>query len=108
MQHAAARRSSLKVSGLALAVAYLQASWASAHRPGCHRQYSCPADSSAYICADLGKCSQCPGNQYCVGRHPRSQTGPFSQGQAPGFPLRNRSVSNKSPWRSSSAARLSE
>ena len=42
-----------------------------AHRSGCHRWHSCPSDHGTYICGDLGYCSGCPDNQYCLNRKPR-------------------------------------
>ena len=42
-----------------------------AHRSGCHRWHSCVSDSGSYTCGDLGKCSQCPDNQYCEAGKPR-------------------------------------
>ena len=44
-----------------------------AHRSGCHRWHSCPSDSGSYTCGDLGYCSQCPDNQYCLAGQPRNQ-----------------------------------
>jgi micrococcal nuclease len=43
-----------------------------AHRSGCHRWHSCPADHGTYTCGDLGSCSQCPDNEYCRGGNPRA------------------------------------
>ncbi|MFQ5961282.1 MAG: thermonuclease family protein [Candidatus Methylomirabilales bacterium] len=42
-----------------------------AHRSGCHRWHSCPSDHGTYVCGDLGYCSGCPDNQYCLNRQPR-------------------------------------
>ena len=42
-----------------------------AHRSGCHRWHSCPSDRGTYVCGDLGRCSQCPDNQYCLNQKPR-------------------------------------
>src|SRR5258705_539623 len=39
---------------------------AEAHRSGCHRWHSCPSDHGAYVCGDLGHCSGCPDNEYCL------------------------------------------
>ncbi len=44
---------------------------AEAHRSGCHRWHSCPSDRGTYICGDLGYCSACPDNQYCLNRERR-------------------------------------
>jgi len=43
----------------------------SSHRSGCHRWHSCPSDRGSYVCGDIGYCSQCPDNQYCLNRNPR-------------------------------------
>jgi hypothetical protein len=45
--------------------------WGEAHQSGCHRWHSCPSDTGSYVCGDLGYCSGCPDNQYCLGRQPR-------------------------------------
>src|SRR5438128_2014763 len=42
-----------------------------AHRSGCHRWHSCPSDHGTYVCGDLGHCSGCPDNQYCLTCQPR-------------------------------------
>ncbi len=42
-----------------------------AHRSGCHRWHSCPSDRGTYVCGDLGYCSGCSDNQYCLNRKPR-------------------------------------
>jgi hypothetical protein len=47
---------------------------ADAHRSGCHRWHSCPTDHDTYVCGDLGYCSQCPDNRYCLARKPRAAT----------------------------------
>lgn len=44
---------------------------AEAHRSGCHRWHSCPSDTGSYVCGDLGYCSQCPDNRYCLNGQPR-------------------------------------
>lgn len=51
---------------LTIAVLVLAASFADAHRSGCHRWHSCPSDRGTYTCGDLGYCSQCPDNEYCA------------------------------------------
>ncbi len=56
---------------LALLLTLLLVSPALAHRSGCHRWHSCPSDRGTYICGDLGYCSGCPDNQYCLNRKPR-------------------------------------
>jgi endonuclease YncB( thermonuclease family) len=43
-----------------------------AHRSGCHRWHSCPSDHGTYTCGDLGYCSQCPENEYCLEGNPRT------------------------------------
>ncbi len=50
-----------------------------AHRSECHLWHSCPSDQGTYVCGDLGHCSWCPDNTYCLNRKPR-QT---QEGQAP-------------------------
>ncbi len=44
---------------------------AEAHRSGCHRWHSCPSDHGTYVCGDLGYCSGCPDNEYCLNRQRR-------------------------------------
>ena len=44
----------------ALAVFFMLAAPAQAHRSGCHRWHSCPSDSGSYVCGDLGYTSGCP------------------------------------------------
>jgi len=46
---------------------------ADAHRSGCHRWHSCQSDRGTYVCGDLGYCSQCPDNRYCVTGKPRAE-----------------------------------
>src|SRR5262245_55148171 len=43
-----------------------------AHVDGCHRWHSCPSDDGGYVCGDRGHCSECPDNQFCLGRRSRS------------------------------------
>ena len=43
-----------------LAVLFLLAAPAEAHRSGCHRWHSCPSDSGSYVCGDLGYTTYCP------------------------------------------------
>jgi len=50
-----------------------------AHSSGCHRWHSCPSDLGTYVCGDLGHCSWCPDNQFCLNRKPR----PRQEGEAP-------------------------
>src|SRR2546427_430502 len=38
---------------------------------GCHRWHSCPSDHGIYVCGDLGHCSGCPDNQYCLAGQPQ-------------------------------------
>ena len=42
-----------------------------AHRSGCHRWHSCPSDHGTYVCGDLGHCSGCLDNQYCLAGQPQ-------------------------------------
>lgn len=44
-----------------------------AHRDSCHRHHSCPSDRGTYVCGDLGQCSQCPDNDYCLKKQPRQR-----------------------------------
>ncbi len=67
------RRSLLWSILLSLVLGPLCGSPAQAHRSGCHRWHSCPSDRGTYICGDLGYCSGCPDNQYCLNRKPRSR-----------------------------------
>src|SRR5213594_1872259 len=78
---------------LIVAVAFT-ASDALAHRSGCHRWHSCPSDHGTYVCGDLGHCSGCPDNQYCLAgqaklaqSEPRGSK-PESQ-QRPGVPAKD-------------------
>ena len=54
-----------------------------AHRSGCHRWHSCPSDRGTYICGDTGHCSQCPDNQYCEDRVPRTVIAPEPKPSSP-------------------------
>jgi hypothetical protein len=58
---------------LALAVTLSGASAVQAHRSGCHRWHSCPSDHGTYECGDLGYCSACSDNQYCLLGKPRRE-----------------------------------
>lgn len=55
----------------ALLAALTLATLTFAHRSGCHRWHSCPSDTGSYVCGDLGYCSQCSDNEFCVGGLPR-------------------------------------
>ena|SRR2546427_7306788 len=59
----------LAVGLLVFALVLSSESWA--HRSGCHRWHSCPSDRGTYTCGDLGHCSGCPNNQYCLAGQPR-------------------------------------
>jgi hypothetical protein len=64
----------LRFRPAALAVAFLLVSAipaSEAHRSGCHRWHSCPSDHGTYVCGDLGHCSSCPDNEYCLVGQPR-------------------------------------
>jgi hypothetical protein len=50
--------------------------WGEAHQDGCHRWHSCLSDTGNYVCGDLGYCSGCPNNQYCLGGNPRAAPPP--------------------------------
>ncbi len=52
----------------------LFASPSDAHRSGCDRWHSCPSDRGSYVCGDLGHCSQCSDNQFCLNGQPRLAT----------------------------------
>jgi hypothetical protein len=54
-----------------------------AHRSGCHRWHSCPSDHGTYICGDLGDCSQCPDNEYCLGDKAQATTKPPAKPATP-------------------------
>lgn len=43
----------------ALAIFFMLAAPAQAHRSGCHRWHSCPSDTGSYVCGDLGYTSGC-------------------------------------------------
>src|SRR5262245_20239 len=64
-----------------------------AHRSGCHRWHSCPSDRSTYVCGDLGYCSQCPDNQFCVAGQPRTDTSTV----VPALPQPSRPLSQTPP-----------
>ncbi len=64
---------------LATLLALLPTISALAHRSECHLWHSCPSDQGTYVCGDLGHCSWCPDNTYCLNRKPR----PTQEGQAP-------------------------
>jgi len=57
-----------------------------AHVDGCHRWHSCPSDDGGYVCGDRGHCSECPDNQYCIGR--RSRSAPAATATSPPRPTR--------------------
>lgn len=59
------------VTFMSLLVWLASVSLVAAHRSACHRDHSCPADADAYVCGDLGVCTACPDNQYCVQRKSR-------------------------------------
>ena len=56
---------------VAVALLAAAATYAFAHRSGCHRWHSCPSDTGSYACGDIGHCSACPDNQYCLAGTPR-------------------------------------
>jgi hypothetical protein len=45
-----------------------------AHPDGCHRWHSCESDDGSYVCGDLGHCSECRDNRYCIAGRSRSAT----------------------------------
>lgn len=47
---------------------------ASAHADVCHNNHSCPSDDNTYVCGDLGFCTQCTDNLYCLNQAPRPGT----------------------------------
>lgn len=49
----------MRKSFATLAVLYLIAAPAYAHRDGCHRWHSCPSDRGTYECGDLGYTTYC-------------------------------------------------
>jgi hypothetical protein len=60
-----------RILSVSLMLCLFPASLAWAHKAACHRTHSCPADPEAYVCGDLGHCTACPNNQYCVNRQSR-------------------------------------
>jgi endonuclease YncB( thermonuclease family) len=56
---------------------------ATAHQDPCHRRHSCPSDHGTYTCGDLGYCSQCPDNAYCLAGKPRAAAQPVPQAPQP-------------------------
>ncbi len=61
--------------GLLLSIFFLGLP-ADGHRSGCHRWHSCPSDLGTYTCGDLGYCSRCPDNQFCLAGQPRGLSEP--------------------------------
>ena len=47
-----------------------------AHRDPCHRWHACPSDRGTYTCGDTGRCNQCPDNDHCLNRQPRTTNPP--------------------------------
>jgi hypothetical protein len=39
--------------------------------PDCHLRHACQPRETAYICGDLGDCSECPDDRFCSAREPR-------------------------------------
>lgn len=60
-----------RILSVSLMLCLFPASLAWAHKAACHRTHSCPADPEAYVCGDLGHCTACPNNQYCVNHQSR-------------------------------------
>jgi Staphylococcal nuclease homologue len=56
------------------------------HRSGCHRWHSCPSDRGTYTCGDLGYCSECLDNQYCLAGQPRTTSKPSLTSPKPSAP----------------------
>jgi hypothetical protein len=54
-----------------------------ARQDPCHRRHSCPSDHGTYICGDLGRCDQCPDNQYCLAGKPRAAAQPVPHAPPP-------------------------
>jgi micrococcal nuclease len=54
-----------------------------AHQDPCHRRHSCPSDHGTYVCGDLGRCEQCPDNQYCLAGQPRAAAQPSPHAPQP-------------------------
>jgi hypothetical protein len=79
-------------AGLAIPVA-------DAHRSGCHRWHSCPSDTGSYVCGDLGHCSGCPDNEYCLGGQPRKVSSEQERSsQQPGGPQPRAGVRPQDQW----------
>ena len=74
------------LSGISSWLLLMVLTTADAHRSGCHRWHSCSSDRGTYVCGDLGHCSGCPDNQYCLAGQARIQapTAPPSAGTRPG------------------------
>jgi hypothetical protein len=70
--------------GLLLGVVLLPS--AEAHRSGCHRWHSCPSDTGSYVCGDIGYCSMCPDNKYCLAGKPRLDSHSDDRGSIPTQP----------------------
>lgn len=73
-----------RVGALLAVVLCLFASNSEAHRSGCHRWHSCPSDTGSYVCGDLGYCSACPDNQFCLNGQPRLVAAPGPAVSSPG------------------------
>ena len=75
-----------RILGISVLLCLATSSVVSAHRSGCHRWHSCPSDHGTYTCGDLGYCSGCPDNQYCLQGSPRKRElspSPSSASQQP-------------------------
>jgi hypothetical protein len=57
-----------------------------AHRDPCHQRHACPSDHGTYVCGDLGRCDQCPDNQYCLAGRPRPASHPSVTPPKPAVP----------------------
>lgn len=93
-----ALRSSMRFWMLIVVIAALPAAGELyAHSSGCHRWHSCSSDSGSYACGDLGYCSGCSDNQYCVGGRLIAAVAPESrETQAVPPDARQRGVSENS------------
>jgi hypothetical protein len=75
-----------RVLSVSVVLWFVTASGVYAHRSGCHRWHSCPSDHGTYTCGDLGYCSACPDNQYCMYGSPKSGNAPSSRAASPPLP----------------------
>src|SRR6266702_5565654 len=76
----------VSVVALIVILAIVSIGTAFAHQSGCHRWHSCPSDRGTYVCGDLGHCSGCPDNRFCIARKPRPSKKQSQQELTQGVP----------------------